>query len=287
MPKLLVALAATAALSIAPAAGTAAGPHYPSPAAVKRQALRDVKRRLRLATPPPGAHRVARAPKNAHLDGPGLRSISPNSLDRGRVWSVPGSPAQALAWVRAHPPANRPVKIEGGTGTPQHIVVDEIVFEWAPLPGRASQRWLGFAARRADGRTYLRADSQAIWIVPHPASAVIPPTARTLEVEVERSGGPVDRKTIGSRAKVREAARMIARLPAAQPGQRECGPGLESDQEEVTMVFRDGAGAAVAEAQQHNVGSWCGVLELTVEGKPQPLLEAEIETLEEVPGLLP
>jgi hypothetical protein len=210
---------------------------------------------------------------------------SPNFLDRGRVWAVPGSPAQALAWIRSHPPAGLPVKVESGSGTPHHVVITEIGFEWGPLGGVSSKRSLLFAVARANGQTFLRADSQGVWIVPHPATAVIPASAGTLEVELDPSRGSTRRKVISALAEVRRVAATIDRLPAVQPGESECGPGLPEEQEAITLVFRDAGGAIVAEARQHTVGSWCGVMELTVEGEAEPPLEAEAATLERATGL--
>jgi hypothetical protein len=288
MRVILTALATVFAVLGTPAAPAPARIHFRNPEAVRREALADVERRLRRAEVPPGSRRLKTPPKVPWLLGPGVGPITPNVLERRSFWSVPGTPAAAIAWVRSHPPDRQPVAFEiGGSKPGDSPTVIELIYEW-PATKVAGSRQLGFTVgRTADGSTILKVDSQAAWVKPHPRSAVIPPSARSLEVELERSRGRVSGKTITELPEIRRISGAIARLPASQPGPVECGPGLPEDFERVDLFFRNAAGDTVAEGKQRVYGSWCGSLFLTVEGRRQPVLEADLSTLEAIPSLLP
>jgi hypothetical protein len=254
---------------VAPA--LAAPLHFPAPARVRRQALRDVERRLRRAEPPPGAKALATAPKGSHLSLVGEGVNSKNFLDRSRFWVVPGSPAETLAWIKAHPPGGLSPGFEGYAQDGGRTVELEVGFEAKPLRGLATDRTLFFATARApDGRTILRVDAQGVWVLPHLATEVIPPSASSLEVVREPPGGTATTQRVTDRAAVRRLAGLIDRLPVEQPyGHVECGLQIGEGPLEVTLIFRDTSGTAVAEAHQQVPEGLCSAMELTIEGERQ------------------
>jgi hypothetical protein len=254
--------------------GSAAHPRFTDPATVRREAMRDVERRLHLAKPPPGARRMSEAPRGSHLGGPGLTIDSKDFLDQDRIWAIPGSPAQTLEWIETHPPAGLPIKVRSSFSSGGQTISTEIGFEWKPLPRRITSRYLYFAVTSGpEGGTLLRVDSQGVWVFPHPATEVIPASARLLAVLRDPERGLSTKQRVADVHEVRRLASLIDRLPATQPvGAQECGPGLPEGSTAVILVFSDAAGRVVAEARQQVPEGWCTPMELTIEGKPQHLL---------------
>jgi hypothetical protein len=269
---LAIALLATSAAPLGQGSGD---PARMDPATVRREALHDVERRLGLAKPPPEARRISEAPKGSRLGSPGVTIPSRNFLDKERIWAVPGTPSDALGWVEAHPPGGLPVKFRSSFSSRGKTISTEVGFEWKPLPRRVTSRYLYFTVASApEGGTLLRVDSQGVWVFPHPADEVIPPSARLLTVLRDPERGPSTRQLVTDVLEVRRLAGLIDRLPATQPvGAQECGPGFPGNSTTVTLVFSDAAGSVVAEARQQIPEGWCTPMRMAIEGKPQHLLE--------------
>lgn len=256
-------------------------------APARRVALLDARGRLESLLPPPGARLVARLPKRLHLSSPGVTVATPNFVDLHALWVVSEPPAQVLEWFKAHPPPGSTLTMEGSAGEHGVMVTEEYGFGWPELPEEVRERALlvAVAARGPDG-TALRADSQAVWVSPHPASERIPAAARVLEIE-KRIGGQAPKSVLVGNAKtVGAVAALIDGLPVAQPGVRSC-PEIPAEAKSVRLTFRRSRGGVpLAEAVQ-KLPPGCGHgLELTIHGKREPVLDEGWILLRRLRGLL-
>jgi hypothetical protein len=256
-------------------------------APARRAALLDARKRLESLLPPPGAHPVAHLPKGLHLSSPGVTVATPNFIDLHALWTVSEAPARVLEWLKAHPPPGSTLTMEGSAGDHGLTITQEYGFGWPELGGEVRERALLVAvAARGSGGTALRADSQAVWVSPHPASERIPAAVRVLEIE-KRAGGQAPKPVLVRNAKtVRAVAALIDGLPVAQPGVRSC-PEIPAETKSVRLTFwRSRAGAPLAEAVQ-KLPPGCGHgLELTIHGKREPVLEEGWVLLRRLRGLL-
>ncbi len=288
--RALLCLTALAVLALAICTGSAAAisakPRFLDPEAVRSRALADVEARLSAAEAPPGSAPLAGPPAGSGIEAPIPSGFEPNFLAASRYWSVPGDPASTLAWIEAHPPGGLPVKFHSSRLLDGVTPEPTIGFEFPPLSRLAEQRLLDYSLLAFEGHTVLEATSQADWILPHPASEVIPQSARTLLVSRHRPGGPRHSELIDNRNSVRHFALLLDSLEMAQPGILHC-PRRRSKATVVELVFRNSAGRAVAEARQPQPASACQPMSLTIGGKPQkPLLEGS-EFLRRLRGVLP
>jgi hypothetical protein len=262
----LVAIVAMAGFLLA-----AFGPSVSSgPAAANgRTARRDAAALLARLRLPHGAIRSESEPQGGGqaLANPASQPGTPNLAKAHAWWVVPGTPAAAISFIRAHPPAGSRL-IESGSGTagrPYQMVG----YGWPARLHILATRWLVVeAVSLGDDRTALRADGEVVWITPRPASERVPARVRRLVVSVVRRrrilDGPMSFTAHGPVRKVRA---LIDGLPAFQPGAFSCPADFGI---RVRLAFYGTRRRAMAVALANPGG--CGDVQLTIGGRPQPPL---------------
>jgi hypothetical protein len=201
---------------------------------------------------------------------------TPNLVDDHAWWVLPGAPAQALTYIRAHPPAGSTLTGTDSGSTRGVITSESLTFGWPPITGVLDTRQLSITAVALPGAiTGLRADAQVVWVTPRPASETIPTSARLLRVSVHSSipaNLPHQRPLrFTSLSKIEGVVALLNSLPAAQPGTRSCpdDPGIR-----VRLAFyAKGVASPLAVARIDPYG--CGGVQLTIGGRAQPPLESE------------
>lgn len=247
-----------------------------SKASNRRAAVRDAGERLAMLELPPGALRRSERPSGSgsELKSPPSEPSTPNLIDLHAWWVLPDQPLEALDWIKAHLPPGSTLGIEGSESKFGRTTSWDIGLEWPPIKGRVDERALLITVTaRSGGGTALRADAQAVWVTPHPASERIPAAARILEVKREKPGRRPRTATIAKPRVVREVAALIDGLPVVQPGTYSC-PAELSNPPTVRLTFRARRnGRALAEAVQTLPPGPCEAMKLTIRGTPQTALE--------------
>jgi hypothetical protein len=269
MPRTRRTLTAVA-LALAAAGGAAAGARA-SAATNLAAAQADTAAAIAGLALPPGAipSAVEPAGDGSVLANPLSEPATPNLVDGHAWWIVPGSPAAAVAYVHAHPPATATCATPAPGGSPSiSYVTDQ-----CSLPGRAGvldeRALLVVAVQLPDGTTGLRADAQAVWLVPRSASERIPTGARRLVVSVTAPGHPHRQSvTVTSRPRIDRVRALLDALPLAQPGVRSCPAGFAV---RVRLAFYTRTGRTpLAVAAVDPMG--CGGVNLTIRGRVEPPL---------------
>jgi hypothetical protein len=233
-------------------------------------------------TLPAGATSSPVDPSGSRLTKPATYPVTPTLVDLHQFWTVPGAPGDVLSWIEAHPPAGAKLMMTGAAtrGTTS---------EWAgfsflaPRGGGAPSELLLITVTAArGGGTALRADGQVIWERLRPAWERIPAGARTVAVsERGLNGHRSGRWTVTEPGRVKRAASLLDRLPAAQPGAVACpvdwGP-------YVTLVFAAGWGERIATAVVD--GSGCLGVKVWIRGHEAPGLRAKPELLGQLSSAL-
>src|ERR1700743_2378086 len=130
--RLLVVLLAL--LVLGSAAALLLGRTSAAKATPKQLAERDVAVRLADAPLPPGTHRARNLPKSLRLDGPGEAPETPNLVDRSARFLTSLGAGRALAWFRAHPPADARFSGTGSSSGGGEVPLHEVDFGWDELP---------------------------------------------------------------------------------------------------------------------------------------------------------
>ncbi len=213
---------------------------------------------------------------------------TPNVADDHAWWLVPGAPAEALAYIRAHLPAGTTRPVTGGRLTGPNVPQNESeAFAWPPITDVLATRWLVVrVVQLPGGSTGLRADAQVVWVTPRPASETIPRGSHLLRVSVHGSlkrEQPTQRPfSVTSSKRINAIVALLNALPAGQPGLRSC-PADFGIRVRLAFYARPGvAPLAVAEVDPQG----CGGVELTIGGQPQPGLESGALLIAQVDHIL-
>lgn len=201
---------------------------------------------------------------------------TPNVVEAHAWWTVPGSRAEVMAYVRGHPP-NGSALISWGSGDTRGLTsFESVTFAWPAVAGVLSTRSLVLTAvQLPHGSTGLRADTQVVWVTPRPASERIPAGARRLDVSVTSSlkGNLAPQRpfSVASAQRIEAIVALLNALPAAQPGVRACpdDPGIRL----ALAFYQPDAASPSAVATIDPYG--CGGVRLTIGGRPQPPLGSE------------
>lgn len=179
-------------------ASSSAGAQQPMPqrsslsaAANRRAATRGAGERLAMLQLPPGAFRTSgpSSGSGSALRTPPSEPSTPNLIDLPAWWVLPGQPPEVLTWIEAHLPPGSTLGGEGSNETLGKATSWDIELAWPPIREKVEERELLLTVTaQSGGGTALRADAQAVWVTPHPASDRIPAAARVLEVKRERRG---------------------------------------------------------------------------------------------------
>jgi len=263
---------ATLVLPMALSAGSqAAGP---ASTAARAPARADAQKRLDSYVPPPGSRRVGALPKRLGLSSPLYTRGSPNFLDLHAFWVVPEPLEAVRRYLQEDVPPGTELVTEGEEGDRGGVYRWDYAYEWPELDEVAGRSLLVGVVALGSGEAAIRADAQAIWLEPRPASERIPAAARILEVS-RTFAGRTRSATLRKPQAVAAIARLIDGFGIVQrEGPHSCTL-VPREQAIIRLVFRAIPGGPVlAETEQKSPASSCDVLALTIRGKQQrPLLE--------------
>lgn len=205
-------------------ASSVTGPQPGDSLSPRMQTVRMVARLLAAAPPVPGAVRVAHAPSTV-LDRPASAPASAHLVRRTRWWTVSGTMAGALGYVRSHLPLGvRPSGSSNSAGNGaavQGLFFDASGPQWQ-RPAVCTGLQLLVAATPYRGGVAIRVDAQAIWLPQRSPSQRIPPGVTSVRVVVNRPGSrPTMRRTLGA-AEARTLAAVVNHLAVFTPGQYSC-----------------------------------------------------------------
>jgi hypothetical protein len=269
----LAALATTVAVGLA-ASGVAAPGHPGGTSAARAAARRDVAALLPRLQLPPGAVAVlATTPLGAGavLPSPPIVPATPNVATSRAYWSVPGTPADLIAFVAVHPPAGGHRSLAGTAGGPGAPTATFLGFSF-PANRLLATRSLAITVA-ADGpaRTVVLALAADVWLTIRAATERVPRTAVVVTVRIypPRGGGPPARLYfVVAPALLHRLIAAVDRLPAYQPGVRACPADNGSH---VDLDFRAvGGGLDVALVRAQSSG--CGAVRFDLSGRPRPAL---------------
>jgi hypothetical protein len=285
--KLLIVLASTACLvaafSLAGGGGSAAaakGGRTPAEAESRHDAVLDAHKRLIALQVPPGSRPVPSLPSKLHLSGPGVTIGSRNFFELASLWVSSEEPDQVLGWFQNHPPLGSVQNESGSFGIGKRTVSRELGFEFPELPGIAGSRYIRVTvvARGKTGSAF-RADSQGVWLLPHPASEGIPAAADVLEASLLVEGKRKRTDTVTDATKIAALTALFDELVPIQPYEGgggdfcECG-GEKEKEKSVVLAFRHGRGGPVlAELSQQLPAGYRNALEVTIHGRQELALE--------------
>ena len=288
-----VALLAVVSALAAPACGadshaTSTGRADPTGVPARQAAVRDARILLGRLALPAAARRLDSEPTGdrgvlAHpAQGP---PATPNAVDEYAFWLIPGSAELVIAYIHKHPPQGSRQNISGRTGVGGRTQSQVLGFGWPPVANVLGIRWLIVQlVPLADGKTALRADAQTVWITPRPGWEQIPSGARLLRVTVHRGSRQLQRPVrVTSAAKIDRIRGIVNALPAAQPGSTSCPADTGVA---ITMRFyRQAHASPLAVAIVSPEG--CGGVQLTIGGRPGPLLAGGTTLAAQLRSLLP
>jgi hypothetical protein len=228
---------------------------------------------------PAGAVRAVGKPAGVgtSLDSPGFSLTTPQLVDDTSWWTIDEPPSTVVAFVRAHlPPALRIVG--SGVGSESGQVTDAF-WSYAPPAGLSQLTAAVQTDAPAGGRTVVRLDGEATWLVPRPAWDRIPASVRsvtyTTRATVAGLGGgrPAHGRRSAPRTLGRRDARRLAaaidRLARMQPGVAYACP-IDAVEPRITLRVRGAGGRPLAVAVDRPSG--CATLSLSVHGRPGPAL---------------
>jgi hypothetical protein len=220
-------------------------------------------------------------------------------------WTVPSDPQSVIAAIEGDPPAGA---TQDGTGSGGNFKTGtselDVDYHWPPVAGVLGARLLRVTVTSVGGGlTGVLAQSQSVWIVPHPASERIPAATRIVQISSAVPGAADSGSvTVTRGAQVGAIVTLLNRLPIVQPGVTGC-PGLMLPAKTITMTFRAGpgpgpsahaGGAALAVLRFVDYRPWktayssqCEPLQLSIGGRRRAALDGGtfIKQIERIIGL--
>jgi hypothetical protein len=272
-------LLAAATAGLIAASGGAAAPNAPPPtrAGNKAAAGQDAHALLGLLQLPPGATPSATEPAgdDGVLSSPGVGApATPTLVDDSAFWTVAGTPASVIAYVKAHAPAGSTLST-GGTGSqPGKPTTTSLGYALPALPGVISSRVLAITvAPLPDGLIAVRADGEVVWIIPRPASEHIPPAAE-VTVAVIDPGVPASKlprpRVITSRRTIEALTATLNALPLFPPGIFSCPADRDAA---ILLTFAPTRGGTAEAVATIRLGG-CGGVSLKLRGHTEPFLSS-------------
>ena len=210
-PPLVSSPVAVSASAVMSAVSTPASSGRATAASNKSAADAEASRLLMLAQVPPGAIEIAVAP--AALSGPIMGTPATTSLiDHARYWQVAMSFADALAWVKSHPPNTL---ASGGSmsGSGPDGQSGGYSYQVPDSPGWTQAQLEVGVASAAAGISDIRADGVALWLDPVPLQDNAP--GPRMRVTVAGGCPATDAGAVGVRNSAPDLATML--LPLAAP----------------------------------------------------------------------
>jgi hypothetical protein len=267
--------------------GPALSPGHPPPAgspfttrAVNRAAARAWAARLvselRL---PPAAARSAGDPAGAgrSLASPGFALTTPESVDDTTWWTIDAPASAVVAFLRAHRP--RELRLVAHSVGSEPGRVTDAFWSYAAPPGLLQLTAAIQTAALAGGRTAVRLDGEATWLVPRPAWDRVPGAVHSVTYTARATiagldGGRASHgrrsapRTLGARD-ARRLAMAVDRLQRYQPGVAYSCP-FDPVQPRITLRFHGPGGRRASVAV--DLPSGCPSVRLTVHGRRGPAL---------------
>jgi hypothetical protein len=237
------------------------------PPTPRQRAGADATAILRAFAVPPGAQRLQKAPDA--LKVPISTVVSTTLMDDVSFWRTPGQPQAVLAWEQAHLP-RRFTPGDTDFGPPSW----DRTFSLPPIPGVLNARDLVVEVTgAANGQTAIRVDAQVSWQPARPAPERVPSATRVVTISQLPSLAPHARRppapvTITNLAVVRRLAALVDSLQLSTIGNAPC-PAPPGGGIRLTFLARAG-GPPLAVAKGPAA---CGTVQLSVGGKPQPMLQ--------------
>lgn len=213
----------------------------PSPHTVTE---RTVRRLLAQLSAPPGAAVRTTAPAKPLRNPGGLPEHY--RVSRTHWWVAPGSVAAALVYFKAHPVSGTTLSGTGSTGGPGSGNLRTLDFSadgrsWS-RPKLYTQLGLEVDVMKIGDHVGIRADADAIVLPQRTRAEYIPSSVTSVHVVVGRgSGKHTIERTLGAAA-ARRLAKVVDRLPVANPEPIPCPAQLPGYGD--TLTFR-GAGAPI------------------------------------------
>jgi hypothetical protein len=137
----------------------------------KTAANRDAVRRLAAAPVPPGSHRVSHLPQEYGLSGPEFAPVSPNLIRKEATFLTKLDPAEAFAWLKAHPPPKAGAQRLLTSGGERDYTSQTVGFQWGNSRAANGRNQYDTVVNRPAGGAAIRIEAQAIWIRPRPKAA--------------------------------------------------------------------------------------------------------------------
>jgi hypothetical protein len=208
----------------------------------------------------------------ADLWSPSNQLGTGHRVDVHRVWRLPGNPRSAIRFIEAHPPAGS--RLGPGsetTGGPPFVVdtaTEVLLFPGGPRTIIWRELAVAAVAIRGGG-TALRADGEAGWLIPRPASERIPAGAdhvrATTTKPSKRRGQAQESIFITSTARIQALVTLLNALPRAQTSSGRC-----VNDQGVRVRFAFHARGPVAPLAIAVYNPDCNRIALAIGGRPQP-----------------
>jgi hypothetical protein len=256
-------------------------------AAARRDAAALLKR-LRLPSAAVRS-RIEPAGDNRYLTvSPGLDGDSAHALAYS-WWTIKESPADVLAYVRAHPPAGSTASGSGSSGDSQTGTSSSLLgFQWPSVDNVLGERQLQVTVTSlGDGETGIMAEAQSDWMVLRSWSERVPSGVTVIKVTVQRAPkrfgmkhlGPLLHAMITGRRAVARAVALVNSLAVVQPVVIAC-PMFGFPAGSLTVTYGAGpAGPALARATvalfpggQAGGGGECDPIGFSIRGRVQKSL---------------
>jgi hypothetical protein len=260
-------------------------------AANRRAAKKEAARTLAAFRIPPSARREPNFPSRVQEL---LRAGEPaptnvRILKRHRDWLVPGKPREVLRWLVRHQASGWGEGQGGGYGSPRGRSFSVYLHWKHEVDGLFGKNLLIVTTRLPDDQTAVRAQAQAIWLLPRSPADRVPATARHLTISVEQGGEPPSSISTSNAAFVGRLAKLVNAQQLVQLQYPSCGPELPPGT--VTKLFRlefraQPDGPLLAAASQETPAGPCQPLYLEVDGRKAAALEGGFLVVDKVRGLI-
>jgi hypothetical protein len=250
MRRLLVLIAM---LCLAAAASAVGAPSETQLQANKTAARRDARQLLTRLRMPKDLSRIGSAPRWA-IQAAALPVALPvgdaTSADDEIWWKTTASPQAIIDVVKAHRPPGGADDGTGSVGNDQTGVNTlNVEFSWPPVGLQLYDRTLTVAVLTPPhGDSVVVAQSQSSWIVPRPASELVPSGTRVVDVMLRIGhglGGLRQERTstyvVWRQARVTAIVRQFNVLQTEQAGGASCIL-MQPDRPYLTLTFRSGRG---------------------------------------------
>jgi hypothetical protein len=215
------------------------------------------------------------------LASPGFSLTTPQLVDDTSWWTIKEPPSAVIAFVGAHLPHARRIVGRGVGG--ERGQVNDSFWSYSPPAGLSQLTVAVQTDALAGGRTAVRLDGEATWLVPRPVWDRIPASVRSLTYTARATVAGFDggNASHGRRSTPRTVGpRDARRLAAAIDGLQRIQPGLvfscpfDAVQPRITLRFRGRGGRPLAVAVDSPSG--CASLSLSVHGRRGPQLDDRV-----------